>query len=144
MSCLPGSTDGEEHHDPIYRWRGNSMTLGLPDGVRGCLFDLDGVLTKTATVHDAAWKEMFDSYLRERAARTGQPFVPFDPAGDYEEYVDGKPRADGTRSFLAARGIELPEGSPDDPPDAQTVYGLGNRKNEILLRRIREDGVEAY
>jgi beta-phosphoglucomutase family hydrolase len=120
------------------------MTLGLPDGVRGCLFDLDGVLTKTATVHDAAWKEMFDSYLRERAAQTGQPFVPFDPAGDYKEYVDGKPRADGTRSFLASRGIELPEGSPDDPPDAQTVHGLGNRKNEILLRRIREDGVEAY
>jgi beta-phosphoglucomutase family hydrolase len=120
------------------------MMLGLPDGVRGCLFDLDGVLTKTAAVHDAAWKEMFDGYLRERAAQTGQPFVPFDPDGDYEEYVDGKPRADGTRSFLASRGIELPEGSADDPPDAQTVHGLGNRKNEILLRRIREDGVEAY
>ena len=120
------------------------MKLGLPDGIRGCLFDLDGVLTKTAAVHDAAWKEMFDDYLRKRARRAGQPFVPFDPAGDYEEYVDGKPRADGTRSFLASRGIDLPDGSPDDPPDAQTVNGLGNRKNEILLRRIREDGVEAY
>ena len=120
------------------------MKLGLPDGIRGCLFDLDGVLTKTAAVHDAAWKEMFDSYLRERARQTGQQFVPFDPVGDYDEYVDGKPRADGTRSFLASRGIDLPDGSDDDPPDAETVHGLGNRKNEILLRRIRLDGVQAY
>jgi len=120
------------------------MKLGLPDGIRGCLFDLDGVLTKTAAVHDAAWKEMFDSYLRERARRTGQQFVPFDPVRDYDEYVDGKPRADGTRSFLASRGIDLPDGSDDDPPDAETVHGLGNRKNEILLRRIRQDGVQAY
>ncbi len=118
--------------------------IGLPDGIRSCLFDLDGVLTKTAKVHDAAWKEMFDSFLRERAGSTGQPFVPFDPVKDYDEYVDGKPRADGTRSFLQSRGIELPEGSPDDPPDAQTVNGLGNRKNVILLKRIKEDGVEAY
>src|ERR1035441_3892202 len=87
---------------------------------------------------------MFDSFLRERAGSTGQPFVPFDPVKDYDEYVDGKPRADGTRSFLQSRGIELPEGSPDDPPDAQTVNGLGNRKNVILLKRIKEDGVEAY
>ena len=118
--------------------------LGLPDGIRGCLFDLDGVLTKTAKVHDAAWKQMFDSYLRDRARRTGQPVVPFDPVKDYDEYVDGKPRADGTRSFLASRGIELPDGSPDDPPDAETVYGLGNRKNAILLEMIRTSGVEAY
>ena len=120
------------------------MSLGLPDGVTGCLFDLDGVLTKTAQVHDAAWQEMFDDYLRTRAQRTGQPNAPFDPVRDYEEYVDGKPRADGTRSFLASRGIELPEGGEDDPADAETVHGLGNRKNEILLRRIREDGVQAY
>jgi beta-phosphoglucomutase family hydrolase len=118
--------------------------LGLPDNIRGCLFDLDGVLTETAKVHAAAWKEMFDDYLRERAQRSGEPFVPFDPVADYDEYVDGKPRADGTRSFLASRGIELPEGKENDPPDAQTVYGLGNRKNEIVLRRIHEDGVEAY
>jgi len=118
--------------------------LGLPDGIRGCLFDLDGVLTKTAKVHDAAWKEIFDSYLRERSQRTGQPFVPFDPVADYDDYVDGKPREDGTRSFLASRGIELPEGSHDDPVEAETVHGLGNRKNEILLRRMRMDGVEAY
>jgi beta-phosphoglucomutase family hydrolase len=121
-----------------------NMSLGLPDGIRGCLFDLDGVLTKTAAVHDAAWKEMFDSYLSERARQTGQPFVPFDPAADYEEYVDGKPRAEGTRSFLAARGITLPDGGDDDPPEAETVHGLGNRKNVILLRRIQQDGVAAY
>jgi len=118
--------------------------LGLPDGVRGCLFDLDGVLTKTAQVHDAAWKEMFDGFLRERAAQQGQPFVPFDPVGDYDEYVDGKPRTQGTQSFLASRGIELPEGAKDDPPGAQTIYGLSNRKNEIVLRRIRADGVQVY
>lgn len=118
--------------------------IGLPDGIRGCLFDLDGVLTKTAKVHDAAWKEMFDSFLRQRAERTGQPNAAFDPVKDYDEYVDGKPRADGTRSFLESRGIELPEGSPDDPPDAETVNGLGNRKNVILLKLIKENGVEAY
>ena len=118
--------------------------LGLPEGISGCLFDLDGVITKTAIVHDAAWKEMFDDYLRDRSRRTAEPFVPFDPARDYDEYVDGKPRADGVRSFLASRGIELPEGSDDDPPGAETVHGLGNRKNVILLRRIREDGVQVY
>ena len=118
--------------------------LGLPDGIRGCLFDLDGVITKTATVHDAAWQEMFDGYLRERSRQTGEPFVPFDHVADYENFVDGKPRADGTRSFLQSRGIELPEGDAGDPPDAPTVRGLSNRKNEILLRRIRSDGVEVY
>jgi beta-phosphoglucomutase family hydrolase len=118
--------------------------LGLPDGTHACLFDLDGVLTKTAVVHNAAWKEMFDAYLQERSRRTGEPFVPFDTGRDYDEYVDGKPRADGTRSFLASRGIELPEGGDDDPPSAETIHGLGTRKNEIVLRRIREDGVEAY
>jgi beta-phosphoglucomutase family hydrolase len=118
--------------------------LGLPDGVRGCLFDLDGVLTQTAKVHDAAWKQMFDEFLRQRATATGEPFVPFDPVGDYDEYVDGKPREEGTSSFLASRGIELPEGSEDDPPAAQTVYGLGNRKNEIVLKIMADDGVQTY
>ncbi len=119
--------------------------IGLPDSVRACLFDFDGVLTRTATVHAAAWKEMFDGYLRERAARRGkEEFVPFDPVADYARHVDGKPRYDGVRSFLAARGIELPEGEPGDPPGAETVYGLGNRKNEIVLRMIHEGGVEAY
>src|SRR5215208_7704897 len=111
--------------------------IGLPDSVRACLFDLDGVLTRTATVHAAAWKEMFDGYLREHAVQTGEEFVPFDPVADYAEYVDGKPRYDGVQSFLAARGIELPDGEPGDPPDAETVCGLGN-KNELVLRMIRE------
>jgi beta-phosphoglucomutase family hydrolase len=118
--------------------------LGLPDGVRACLFDLDGVLTKTAEVHAAAWKEMFDAYLEERAARAGEQLVPFDPVKDYDEYVDGKPRYEGVQSFLAARGIELPRGDPSDPPEAETVDGLGNRKNAIVLRLIRERGVEPY
>jgi beta-phosphoglucomutase family hydrolase len=118
--------------------------LGLPNGVGACLFDLDGVLTKTATVHAAAWKQMFDAYLREWAERTGEEFVPFDPKADYSEYVDGKPRADGVRSFLQSRGIELPEGNPDDPPGAETIHGLGDRKNELVVRLIREQGVEPY
>ena len=118
--------------------------LGLPDSVRACLFDLDGVLTRTAKVHAAAWKEMFDAYLRERAEGTGERFVAFDEVADYDEYVDGKPRYDGVRSFLASRGVELPDGDADDPPSAETVRGLGNRKNELVLRLIRERGVEAY
>jgi beta-phosphoglucomutase family hydrolase len=99
------------------------------------------VLTQTAKVHAAAWKQMFDDYLKRR---DGEDFKPFDPKSDYDEYVDGKPRYDGVRAFLKSRGIELPEGSPDDPPDAETVDGLGNRKNEIVLKMIKDDGVEAY
>jgi len=118
--------------------------LGLPASVTACLFDLDGVLTQTAKVHAAAWKRMFDGYLRERAHRTGEAFVPFDAIHDYDEYVDGKPRNDGVRSFLAARAIELPEGASDDPPGAETIRGLGNLKNEIVLKLIREQGVEPY
>jgi beta-phosphoglucomutase family hydrolase len=118
--------------------------LGLPDGITTCLFDLDGVLTQTAKVHARAWKQMFDAYLRERSKRTGEPFEEFKVPEDYDEYVDGKPRVDGTRSFLESRGINLPLGSPDDPPDAETVYGLGNRKNEIVLKLIHDDGVEPY
>jgi beta-phosphoglucomutase family hydrolase len=118
--------------------------LGLPDGIRGCLFDLDGVLTKTATLHAAAWTEMFNEFLRKRATQTGAPFAPFDSVKDYEQYVDGKPRFDGTRSFLASRGIDLPDGREDDPPDAQTSYGLGNRKNQILLHMLATKGVDVY
>jgi beta-phosphoglucomutase family hydrolase len=121
-----------------------SGRFGLPDGVRACLFDLDGVITQTAAVHAKAWKEMFDDFLRHRAERTGEPFVPFDVHGDYDRFVDGLPRADGVRTFLRSRGIELPDGDPGDPPDADTVNGLGNRKNENVQRRIREDGVEVY
>ena len=120
------------------------VSVGLPASVTACLFDMDGVLTQTAKVHAAAWKEMFDGYLKARAERTGDAFVPFDAGADYEAYVDGKPRPDGTRSFLQSRGIVLPEGSPDDPPGAETVQGLGNRKNAIVQRRIHQDGVEVY
>jgi beta-phosphoglucomutase family hydrolase len=123
---------------------GRRHLLGLPDSIRACLFDLDGVLTRTATVHAAAWKEMFDAFLRDRAEATGEPFVPFDPAEDYGLYVDGKPRADGVRSFLASREITLPEGDPHDLPGLETVNGLGNRKNELVLALIRKDGVEVY
>lgn len=116
----------------------------LPRGIEALLFDLDGVLTETAKVHAKAWKRMFDAYLRERAEREGGDFVEFNAGEDYNDYVDGKPRYDGVRSFLASRGIELPEGSPDDPPEAETVCGLGNRKNELVLELMHEDGVEAY
>jgi beta-phosphoglucomutase family hydrolase len=112
----------------------------LPPGIRACLFDLDGVLTRTARVHAAAWKEAFDEYLAARGA--GQP--PFDEVTEYDEYVDGRPRADGVRAFLASRGITLPEGSPDDARDRETVQGIANRKNEVLLRRLKEDGVQPY
>jgi beta-phosphoglucomutase family hydrolase len=117
--------------------------LDLPDGITTLLFDLDGVLTQTAKVHAKAWKQMFDEYLHERAERTGQPFREFTLA-DYEEYVDGKPRRDGVRSFLESRGIDLPLGTPDDPRDAETIYGLGTRKNALVLKLIHEDGVEPY
>ncbi|MEW2294272.1 beta-phosphoglucomutase family hydrolase [Streptomyces sp. NPDC006743] len=115
--------------------------LGLPEEILACLFDLDGVVTKTAVVHAAAWKETFDAFLRERE---GAGYRPFDAVADYDEYVDGRPRADGVRTFLASRDIELPEGTPDDPPDAPTVNGVGNRKNELVLEKIRTDGVEPY
>lgn len=121
-----------------------ALALGLPQMIRACLFDLDGVLTQTAAVHAAAWKEMFDAFLRARATRTGERFVPFDPLRDYDEHVDGKPRFDGVRSFLASRGIRLPEGPTDDPPSAETVSGLGNRKNELVLAMIQRRGVAAY
>jgi HAD superfamily hydrolase (TIGR01509 family) len=137
--------------------------FGLPEGIEGCLFDLDGVLTRTATAHAAAWKETFDDFLRVWAGRTGEPFVPFDIGTDYLRHVDGKPRLDGVRSFLAARGIRIPEGLPGDPaftaagrapggapgePDAPglptTVHALGTRKNDLLLEKIEEGGVEVF
>ncbi|MGH7883432.1 MAG: HAD family hydrolase, partial [Candidatus Dormibacteraceae bacterium] len=119
-------------------------SLGLPAQIKACLFDLDGVLTQTAKVHAAAWKRTFDDYLRQRAEQRGEKFVPFDEASDYNQYVDGKPRLDGIRSFFASRGIELPLGSPDDAPGKETVSGLGNRKNELVLRLIHTEGVAAY
>src|SRR5215472_14492275 len=108
------------------------------------LLDLDGVITDTATVHAACWKQMFDEYLQKRAAKRGERFRPFDTATDYRLYVDGKPRYDGVRDFLKSRGIQLPEGRPDDPPEAETLDGLGNRKNELVDKIIEEKGVEPY
>jgi beta-phosphoglucomutase family hydrolase len=118
--------------------------LDLPEGITACLFDLDGVLTQTAKVHAKAWKQMFDEYLRDRARRTGEPFREFTVSGDYQRYVDGKPRRDGVRSFLGSRGIDLPLGTPDDSPDAETIYGLGLRKNDLVTALIHNEGVEPY
>ena len=116
----------------------------VPEGITTCLFDLDGVLTQTAKIHAQAWKQMFDDYLREWAERHGTEFEPFDRPTDYDEYVDGKPRLDGVQSFLASRGIDLPMGSPSDPPDAESIHALGTRKNDIVLELIRRQGVEPF
>lgn len=112
--------------------------LGLPETTKACLFDLDGVLTDTAVLHGDAWKTMFDAFLAAR----GEP--PFDPVKDYQRYVDGRKREDGVRTFLASRGISLPEGSPDDPPEAETVHGLAARKNGLLQELIAERGVRVF
>ncbi|MBW4716934.1 HAD family hydrolase [Saccharothrix obliqua] len=113
------------------------MKLGLPDGITACLFDLDGVLTSTAVLHRRAWRRTFDDYLLPRGL---PPFA----ESDYTRYVDGRPRYDGVRAFLASRGITLPEGTPDDPPDVDTVHGIGNRKNELIDAIIRQEGVTPY
>jgi len=129
---------------PVTREPTTPARLGLPPTIRACLFDLDGVLTETATVHAAAWKETFDRFLKAQAQKDGTPFRPFDAKADYDEFVDGKPREEGTRSFLASRHIDLPDGQPDDPPGAPTVAGLSNAKNDLVLDKIRKDGVEAF
>jgi beta-phosphoglucomutase family hydrolase len=116
-----------------------SFVLGLPDDIRACLFDLDGVLTQTAKVHQAAWKRTFDEFLRSR-----DPGAAEFSSADYNRYVDGKPREDGVRDFLASRGITLPEGSDSDPADAATIRGVATRKNELLLRELDEHGVQVY
>jgi beta-phosphoglucomutase family hydrolase len=116
----------------------------LPTTIEACLFDLDGVLTPTASVHAKAWKVVFDALLAERAHKTGERPTPFDEVADYDEHVDGKPREDGVRSFLASRHISLPEGSEDDPPEVETVHGLANRKDQLFLQLIRTQGVQAF
>lgn len=118
--------------------------LGLPAGITACLFDLDGVLTDTASVHAAAWKATFDPVLRSLAAATGEPYTPFDPVEDYRRYVDGRPRLDGIRSFLAARRIVIPEGTPGDPASAVTVAGLAKRKNALVLAELEARPAPAY
>src|SRR3954471_5613615 len=109
--------------------------LGLPDGIQACLFDLDGVLSQTATVHAKAWKQAFDEFLKDKAEREGGEFVPFDAHDDYDEYVDGLPREDGVRSFLRSRGMH---------PDEATVKGIADRKNHLVLELIRNEGVDGY
>jgi len=114
--------------------------LGLPDDIHALLFDLDGVLTQTAKVHFHAWKLTFDEFLKQRL---GDGFAEFTQQ-DYNDYVDGRPRYDGVRTFLKSRGIELPEGTPDDASDQQTICGVGNRKNDLVLHLIKTDGVQPY
>ena len=133
---------------PAYFWSGFlDMKPSLQISRRefdAVVFDLDGVITRTATIHAAAWKALFDDFLRARTAQTGEPFRPFDEPQDYLTYVDGKPRYDGVRSFLGSRGIELPEGSPEDPPETLSIRGLGNRKNLLFNALLKEKGVQVF
>ena len=129
---------------PLSRPQVRSLVPVLPDSISACLFDMDGVLTETAKVHAAAWKQMFDAYLLDRSKQAGEPFRPFEIGSDYAELVDGKLRLDGVRGFLASRGIQIPEGSAEDPPTALTVHGLGRRKNDLVQKLIRQNGVEVY
>ncbi len=123
--------------------RGDLVGLRLPERISACLFDLDGVLTETAVLHATAWKQAFDELLARRAG-PGQRFVPFDAVADYDFYVDGRPRLEGTRAFLRARGIDLPEGSADDPPGAGSVHGVARRKNDLVLDLMEHRGVAVY
>jgi beta-phosphoglucomutase family hydrolase len=118
--------------------------LRLPEEIRACLFDLDGVLLQTARIHAAAWKQLFDRFLRERAEREGEEFRPFEVPRDYLAYVDGRLREDGVRSFLASRGIVLPEVEPDEARSVSTVRGLATKKNSIALELIEREGVDVY
>ncbi len=118
--------------------------LGLPVAVTACVFDLDGVLTASAEAHAAAWAQTFDEFVSARAEQTGGRFTPFSSSVDYPEHIHGKPRLDGVRAFLASRGVRLPEGAPDDTPGTPTVHGLANRKNELLLHRLEQEGMSAY
>lgn len=133
---------------PLLHWLDSPTAtrtlLGLPIGVNACVFDLDSVLTTSTNVHVAAWADTFDSFLLAGAARQREPFIPFDRDGDYHAYLAQRPRLDGVRAFLASRSISLPEGGPDDPPDAKTVHGLANRKTRALQRHFASEGVAAY
>lgn len=118
--------------------------LGLPEAIRACLFDLDGVLTPTARLHAAAWKKLFDAYLEGRSRTTGEPFEPFDAVRDYQRWVDGKPRVDGVRSFLGSRGILIAEGREGDRSEVDTAHGIGARKDEIFVDLLRQTRVAAF
>lgn len=116
----------------------------LAPTITSCLFDLDGVIVNSVPVHASAWKETFDAFLADRARHDDTVFVPFDIESDYVSYVDGMKREDGVRTFLASRGITLPDGEPDDPPEASTIWGVGNRKNELVHALVESNGVEVY
>ncbi len=118
--------------------------LGLPSSLRACVFELDGVLANSAAMHRAAWSETFDPFLRRRSSLTSHEVIPFDPRGDYETYIDGRPRLEGVREFLASRGISLADGDASDPPGAETVHGLANRKREALWSLLQRQGVSAF
>jgi beta-phosphoglucomutase family hydrolase len=118
--------------------------LGLPHEVTACVFNLDGVLIGSASLHVAAWIEILDDFLSRRTDRTGGLFAPFNPRCDYAEHIHARPRVDGVRAFLASRGIRLPEGESSDPPGAETVHGLANRKNQALRRRLELQGINAF
>jgi beta-phosphoglucomutase-like phosphatase (HAD superfamily) len=120
------------------------VTTLSPRDYDAVLFDLDGVLTRTVSVHASAWKKLFDSFLEQHATQTGEPFVPFDIDADYSRYVDGKPRYDGVVAFLESRGIELPLGAPGDSPDVQSVCALGNLKDQYFLEHLEQHGIEPY
>lgn len=141
MNTLTSPTNPTPPSQPIPQ---PPATAYVPAGITTGLFDLDGVLTQTAKVHSVAWKEMFDDFLVERSMKTGEPFIPFEIETDYVQYVDGRLRQDGVRTFLASRGITIPEGNVGDPSSALTVHGLGTRKNELFLTILRRDGVEVY
>src|SRR5580658_6273052 len=133
MAALTGAAQAD-------RTRAGAAASSAIDPIRfeAAVFDLDGVLTETAEIHAAAWKQLFDEFLAERAAAAGTAFQPFDVASDYLAYVDGRPRSDGVRTFLAARGITLPEGEPGDPPDAVTIRSLGAKKDAYFLARLAQ------
>jgi beta-phosphoglucomutase-like phosphatase (HAD superfamily) len=140
----------DEHitlHRALSAPRASKTMLGLTNDTLACVFELDGVLTPSAAIHAAAWAETFNEFLLRRAERTAEhfaPFQPFDPAAEYRQYLDGKPRITGIHAFLASRGIRLRDGRPDDPPDTETVHGLANRKNIALRRRLDDQGVTAF
>jgi beta-phosphoglucomutase-like phosphatase (HAD superfamily) len=135
-------------HSPLVRWlatpAAGSSLLGLPNDIDACVFDLDGVLTTSASVHAAAWAQTFDAFLVERAAGGHDELVAFDGRRDYQRYLASQPRLVGARAFLASRGIVLDPGSANDPPGTQTLYGLANRKNELLQRHLGHEGVSAF
>ncbi len=148
MHLLQGLAHELHTHSRLVDWVGapsiSGRMLGLPSEVIACVFDLDGVLTTSAAVHAAAWTEAFDAFLLERAERSHRPYIPFDEHREYQTLVAGRPRLDGVRVFLASRGISLPEGRADDPPDAETVQGIANHKNLSLQRHLDREGVAAF